>query len=212
MTERFATISVAALLLMACGEDTEDVVEDGDPSPDIEAEEDVSEDGDVDPDADSDDEAASGDDASAEGDGEDTGGTVTLNGESVELSDAYACEDYTGFIAGGSEAGQLTTDLFTVGRIVTENGQYGAKILAGTYQADGGLEDHVAIYSWDTFDDAPMAGSWSVSEGDDGYPWIEIDGNTLLVDGTHTDEDGNEWVFDAEVEFEIAEGQVRCPE
>ncbi len=207
MTRWLLTVGVAALLLAACGDDTEDLSADSDAA-DLETDEDLgAENGDDAPDADSNGGEGADADESAEGDAEDTGGTVTLNGESVELSEAYACEDYEGFIGDGE------TDLLTLGRIVTDAGTYGAKIMAGTYQADdGSLEDHVAIYSWDTFDDAPVSGSWSVSEDDDGYPWIDIDGNTLTVDGAHTDDEGNDWDFDAAVDFEIADGQARCPE
>lgn len=187
-------IVTVALLLAACSgdeqpdevaDDTEEVVDDpageaaDDDGPDDEA---------------TDDDAATEEDQAAD-DAEGPVGSVTLDGQTVDLEEALWCEDYT------SAAGE--TEMRIVGIA------HGAiKLDAGAYVTDdGALIDAVTIWENETLDRG-LGGTQvvAIEEGEDGHPWIAVDGREVTIDGSYLGEDDpddvEEAVFSAELTIE----------
>lgn len=132
--------------------------------------------------------------AADEGAAEAPVGTVTLDGVTVDLDEAFWCQDYE------SAAGE--TEMRIVGIA------HGAiKLDAGAYVSDEGTElDAVTIWEAEELDRG-LGGTQvvAVGTGEDGYPWITVDGEQVSIDGTHQgedDPDGEEAVFSADLTVE----------
>lgn len=192
-TARMGALAISMVLVAGCAGD--DAQDDGEVNGAV-----PEEDSEGEPDDEPEDEAddpGEADDAAEDADTDDVvaaAGTVTLNGITVELEEAFWCEDHE------TEAG--TTDMRIVG---IAHGMI--KLDAGTYTADDGTRDAVAIWQAEELDRG-LGGTQlvAVDEGDEGYPWISIDGQDVTIDGSYLGEDdpddAEEAVFSADVTVE----------
>ena len=130
-------------------------------------------------------------------------GEVTLDGETVELEEAFWCEDY--------ESGAGRTDMRVVG---IANGAI--KLDAGNYEDDGTTVDAVAIWQGEELSRGLGGTSLvAVEEGAEGYPWIEVDGTEVSIDGAFVGDDDPEGTdpvsFGADLEVEEEpRGSAHC--
>ncbi len=161
-----AAFAIGGLLLLGCdGEEPPQEEATGETSPDDGAEE------------------APPEDAPDDGEPSDDGtagpaGTLTLDGVTVDLQEAFWCEDHE------SNAGR--TDMRLVG-IADDT----IALDAGAYTTEDGTDlDAVTIWEIEEFDRG-VGGTQvvAVEEGEDGYPWIEVDGQDVTIDGSYRGED-----------------------
>ena len=151
-----------------------------------------------------DDEGEASEDTEADTEQAGPAGTLTLDGVTVELQEAYWCEDHE------SNAGR--TDMRLVG-IVDDM----LTLDAGAFTTDDGTDlDVVTIWEIEEFDRG-VGGTQvvGVEEGEDGYPWIEIDGRDVTIDGSFRGEDDPDdveaAVFSAEFTIEQEpRGSAHC--
>lgn len=188
-----AAVGASMLLLSACGADTEPEPVAADEETDEATDEGDAPDGEPDSDEDSGPEA-NGDD---EADGEPVG-SLTVNGETVELERALWCTGYDRDSSGPAEQHfvAFAHDLVKVTATVGEN-------------ADGVPDDHVQIYPHEELSSGVTT---ILAEDEDGYPWIEVDGQSVTLEGTD-DSDGEEVAFEGE--FEVGEEPhdgFHCPD
>ncbi len=179
----------AAIALAVTGCEDQEPDEAAEPATDQETDE---ADGSEDPDDDATDDWAAEDEAEPEAAA--TVGSVTLAEQTVELDEAFWCEDHE------SQAGR--TDMRIVG---IANGAI--KLDAGSYEADGVTRDAVAIWEGEQLDRGLGGTSLvAVEDGDEGYPWIEVDGTHVSIDGSFVGDDDPEDAdpvsFSADLEVE----------